>query len=111
MRESFISLSRPWLPPSDGSVSFYSYTTLFLMLVNVPFFLICRNEMSVAYNIQGTSTIFTSSISQKTGAKAGFETLIKGMFADVRNKDGLEMFPGVPEKFFMLMGKQFPISH
>ncbi|XP_043273485.1 uncharacterized protein [Venturia canescens] len=66
-----------------------------------------RDEMAVAYNLQATSTVFTSTFAAKNAARAGFEVLVERDFADVRNEDGTRVFPGMVHKSVKLMGKKF----
>lgn len=53
-----------------------------------------------------TSTVFSSIISQKSAAGAGFEVLSIKNFADMIDKNGKEYFPGINSKDFKIMGKR-----
>lgn len=64
-------------------------------------------DISVAYDIPGTLTIFTSLAAQKVAANVGFEVLIERNYADLRNEEGEEVFPAIVETVFKLMGKRF----
>lgn len=58
------------------------------------------------YGIPATATAFTSIISQKSAAGAGFEEFLTTNFADLIDKNGKEYFPGIKSKAFKIMGKR-----
>jgi len=57
--------------------------------------------------VPATATAFTSIISQKSAASAGFEEFFTKNFADVVDKDGKEYYPNINSKAFKIMGKRF----
>lgn len=90
---------------------------MLLQLGNASLFNVCfvyfnlhSDKIDVAYDIPGTATTFTGTISQKAAANAAFETYTVRNYSDVLDEDGHELFRGIPEKLFKVMGKQFPRS-
>ncbi|KYQ57221.1 hypothetical protein ALC60_03742 [Trachymyrmex zeteki] len=65
-----------------------------------------RDLIGSAYGVPATATAFTSMISQKSAAGAGFEEFLTTNFADVVDKDGKEYFPNINSKAFKIMGKR-----
>lgn len=60
------------------------------------------------YGVPATATAFTSIISQKSAAGAGFEEFSRQNFADLVDKNGKEYFPNIKSKAFTIMGKRLP---
>ncbi|XP_071631320.1 uncharacterized protein [Temnothorax longispinosus] len=67
-----------------------------------------RDLIGPMYGVPATSTAFTSIISQKSAAGAGFEEFSKKNFTDLVDKNGKEYFPGINSKEFKIMGKRLP---
>lgn len=65
-----------------------------------------RDLVGPMYGIPATATAFTSIISQKSAAGAGFEEFLTTNFADLIDKNGKEYFPGIKSKAFKIMGKR-----
>ncbi|XP_012541112.1 uncharacterized protein LOC105839381 isoform X2 [Monomorium pharaonis] len=65
-----------------------------------------RDLIGPMYKVPATSTAFTSIISQKSAAGAGFEEFLTQNYADLVDKDGKEYFPGIKSKNFKIMGKR-----
>jgi ribosomal protein S18 acetylase RimI-like enzyme len=67
-----------------------------------------RNLLGPMYGVSATATAFTSIISQKSAAGAGFEEFLTQNFADLVKEDGTEYYPGIKSKAFKIMGKKLP---
>ncbi|XP_018358704.1 PREDICTED: uncharacterized protein LOC108758322 [Trachymyrmex cornetzi] len=65
-----------------------------------------RDFIGSTYGVPATATAFTSIISQKSAASAGFEEFFTKNFADVVDKDGKEYYPNINSKAFKIMGKR-----
>ncbi|KAL6257537.1 hypothetical protein P5V15_011111 [Pogonomyrmex californicus] len=65
-----------------------------------------REQIGPMYGIPATATAFTSIISQKSAAGAGFEEFTETKFADVVDKNGKEIYPGIKSESFKIMGKR-----
>ncbi|KAL0099027.1 hypothetical protein PUN28_020224 [Cardiocondyla obscurior] len=65
-----------------------------------------RDLIGPLYGVPATATAFTSIISQKSAAGAGFEEFLSRDFADLLDKDGKEIYPGINSKSFKIMGKR-----
>ncbi|KYN03212.1 PREDICTED: uncharacterized protein LOC108773586 [Cyphomyrmex costatus] len=65
-----------------------------------------RNLIGSMYGVPATSTVFSSIISQKSAAGAGFEVIQTKNFADMVDKNGKEYFPGIDSKDFKVMSKR-----
>ncbi|EGI64121.1 PREDICTED: uncharacterized protein LOC105147412 [Acromyrmex echinatior] len=65
-----------------------------------------RDLIGPMYGVPATSTVFSSIISQKSAAGAGFEVLEIKNFADMIDKNGKEYFPGIDSKDFKIMAKR-----
>ncbi|KYN44798.1 hypothetical protein ALC56_00793 [Trachymyrmex septentrionalis] len=66
-----------------------------------------RDFIGSTYGVPATATMFSSIISQKSAANAGFEEFFTKNFADVVDKDGKEYYPNINSKAFKIMGKRF----
>ncbi|XP_011877643.1 PREDICTED: uncharacterized protein LOC105567398 [Vollenhovia emeryi] len=67
-----------------------------------------RNLIGPFYGVPATATAFTSIISQKSAAGAGFEEFLTQNFSELLDKNGKEYFPGINSKAFKIMGKRLP---
>jgi len=65
-----------------------------------------RDRVGPMYGIPATATAFTSIISQKSAAGAGFEEFSSTNFTDIVDKNGKEIYPGINSKTFKIMGKR-----
>ncbi|XP_025994415.1 uncharacterized protein LOC105207188 isoform X2 [Solenopsis invicta] len=65
-----------------------------------------RDLIGPMYGIPATSTAFTSIISQKSAAGAGFEEFLTKKYVDLVDKDGKEYYPGIKSENFKIMGKK-----
>jgi len=65
-----------------------------------------RDLIGPMYGVSATSTAFTSIISQKSAAGAGFEVFLTKNFTDLVDKNGKECYPGINSKLFKIMGKR-----
>ncbi|XP_054001068.1 uncharacterized protein LOC128888341 [Hylaeus anthracinus] len=64
-----------------------------------------RENIGREYNIQVTSTVFTSPISQKLAARSGFEDLLTKEFKDLVDEKG-ELFPNITSKIVKVSAKK-----
>ncbi|XP_046828190.1 uncharacterized protein LOC124428301 [Vespa crabro] len=65
-----------------------------------------REQIGREYNIGVTATIFSSTISQKSAARCGFEVLLAKDYDQILNEEGKEIFPGIKFKTFKVMGRR-----
>jgi hypothetical protein len=55
-----------------------------------------RFELCRGLGIKLTKTVFTSIPAQKIAERCGFETKIKVLYGDIKDKNGLPYFPNIP---------------
>ncbi|XP_034191092.1 arylalkylamine N-acetyltransferase-like 2 [Osmia lignaria lignaria] len=65
-----------------------------------------REDVGREYNIEVTSTGFTSPISQKLAERCGFETLIEQNYEELVDEKGNLLFPGIEAKTLKIMAKR-----
>lgn len=70
------------------------------------FFLNDRTDIGRKYGITATSTIFSAAASQIQAERAGFETLFIQDYAEVVDKNGTLLFPGIEAKVLKIMAKK-----
>ncbi|XP_043488747.1 uncharacterized protein LOC122515447 [Polistes fuscatus] len=65
-----------------------------------------REQIGRAYNVPVTSTAFTSTISQKSATRCGYEVLLSRDYDQILDEDGNENFPNIKFKTFKVMGRR-----
>ncbi|XP_032685192.1 uncharacterized protein LOC116850699 [Odontomachus brunneus] len=66
-----------------------------------------RDKIGREYNIQMTSTVFSSPYAMKAAERAGFELLLSKDYTDLVDENGKEYFPGIQiSKSIVIMAKR-----
>ncbi|XP_015182897.1 PREDICTED: uncharacterized protein LOC107069801 [Polistes dominula] len=65
-----------------------------------------REQIGRAYNVSVTATAFTSTISQKSAARCGYEVLLARDYDKILDEEGKEIFPNIKFKTFKVMGRR-----
>ncbi|XP_034946060.1 uncharacterized protein [Chelonus insularis] len=65
-----------------------------------------RHKIGEAYGIAVTSTLFTSSASQATAAKAGYKVHMERLYDEIIDEKGDVVFPNLKGKIYKMMEKK-----
>ncbi|KAL2716590.1 arylalkylamine N-acetyltransferase-like 2 isoform X1 [Vespula squamosa] len=65
-----------------------------------------REKIGREYKIPMTTTPFSSTISQKSAARCGFELILSRDYDQILDEEGKEVFPGIKFKSMQVMGRR-----